>query len=153
MIPSRGQEMEKSGFGSLWYVSPWNAMDEAVPKRRIVIDDTTLRDGEHQARGVFDNAQKIDIAAALDAMAVDRIEAGMVTSSEEAERIGTIVARRKRAEILAIVRARPKDAMIAVSSGVNGVGVILFSNEQYRRIFGWTSEARSSRLKLSARRD
>ena len=123
-------------------------MDEAAPKRRIVVHDTTLRGSEQQAGVVFDNAQKIDIAAALDAMGVDRIEAGMVTSSEDAERIGTIVARRKRAEIWAIVRARPDDAMIAVGSGVNGVGVILFSNDQRRRIFGWTlDEAIGSAVK------
>jgi isopropylmalate/homocitrate/citramalate synthase len=141
MKPPKDPGMEQSGFGPSWYVSPWNVAGEAVRDRRIVVHDTTLRDGEQQAGVVFDEGQRIDIAAALDIMGVDRIEAGMVTSSREAARIAAFVRRRRRAEIWAIVRARSEDAKIVADTGVNGVGVILFSNVQHQRIFGWTLEA------------
>jgi isopropylmalate/homocitrate/citramalate synthase len=131
-------KMVESGFGPLWYVSPWNAVGDARGGRRIVLHDTTLRDGEQQAGIVFVNDQKVAIATALDRMGVDRIEAGMIVSQDDSASIRTIVSNRKQAEIWSIVRSRREEAKIAVGSGVDGVGVIIFSNEQHRRIFGLT---------------
>ena len=90
---------------------------------------------------IFTAKEKIEIAAALDRMGVDRIEAGMVAvSAEDREAIRAIVSSKPQAEIWTIARSVPKDIELALECGVDGVGVILLGNEQYCRIFRWELE-------------
>ena len=54
----------------------YHARESAVMKERLYLYDTTLRDGQ-QTQGVqFSIAEKLRIAAALDALGVDYIEGG-----------------------------------------------------------------------------
>jgi isopropylmalate/homocitrate/citramalate synthase len=134
--------MHSKEFGPAWYVSPWNFPARDVEGPKIIVHDTTLRDGEQQAGVAFSIEQKIEIAAALDAMGVDRIEAGMVAVSEDdRQAVRRIAAAKSRAEIWTVVRSLPTDVDMAVDCGVSGTGVILLGNEQYCRIFGWTLDA------------
>ncbi|MCK4648529.1 homoaconitate hydratase, partial [bacterium] len=48
-------------------------------KGKVIIDDTTLRDGEQSAGVVFANQEKIRIAKLLDEIGVQQIEAGIPT--------------------------------------------------------------------------
>lgn len=133
------------GYGEQWFVSPYNfgggADADPVRGSRFVIHDTTLRDGEQQAGVVFTVADKVEIAAALDRLGVDRIEAGMVAVSEDdRDAIRTIVGAGHKAEIWTIARSVEKDVHYALESGVAGTGVIILANEQYCSIFRWTVE-------------
>jgi homocitrate synthase NifV len=76
--------------------------------------DTTLRDGE-QAPGVaFTPAQKQDIARALDAIGVQRIEAGTpVMGGSEAEAIRALTDAGLRADIVGWCRADHRDLQAA----------------------------------------
>ncbi len=123
-------------------MSPWNFRPSAASNaRQLIIHDVTLRDGEQQAGVIFTAKEKIEIAAALDRMGVNRIEAGMVAvSAEDREAIRAIVSSKPRAEIWTIARSVPKDIELALECGVDGVGVILLGNEQYCRIFSWELE-------------
>ena len=129
-------------YGPAWFVSPWNFRPNAASNpRKLVIHDVTLRDGEQQAGVIFTAKEKIEIAAALDRMGVDRIEAGMVAvSAEDREAIRAIVSSKPQAEIWTIARSVPKDIELALECNVDGVGVILLGNEQYCRIFRWELE-------------
>ena len=81
--------------------------------------DTTLRDGEQTVGVVLDPAQKLEIARALDALGVDRIEAGFPrVSADDAEAIRLILAADLRAEIWGFSRAVKGDVDALVELGV-----------------------------------
>src|SRR5271168_3578160 len=70
-----------------WWVSPYDFIPEVRAKfdlpDRVTIHDATLRDGEQTPGVVFSVADKVAIAAKLDEVGVDRIEAGMPAVSEQ----------------------------------------------------------------------
>jgi 2-isopropylmalate synthase len=72
---------------------------------KIIIFDTTLRDGEQSAGVSFSKQDKIEIAEALDAMGVDVIEAGFpATSTAEREAVAAVATRVRRATVCALAR-------------------------------------------------
>jgi 2-isopropylmalate synthase len=77
---------------------------------RLVIFDTTLRDGE-QAPGFSMRAdQKLRMARAIDALGVDVLEAGFpIASDDDAEAVRRIAADLERPVIAALARCRPGD--------------------------------------------
>lgn len=109
-----------------WWTSPFNFLPEvragfSLPGR-VKIHDATLRDGEQTPGVCFRKEEKIRIAAMLDAIGVDRIEAGMpAVSGEDAEAVKAIVRNTHRAEVFAFVRAMEKDIEQARECGVKGV--------------------------------
>ncbi len=84
---------------------------------KIIIFDTTLRDGE-QAPGASLNAkEKLEIAQALVRLGVDVIEAGFPISSEgDFEAVKLVAAKIKGASICALARAIKKDIDVAHNS-------------------------------------
>jgi isopropylmalate/homocitrate/citramalate synthase len=81
--------------------------------------DTTLRDGEQTVGVVLSPADKLEIARALDAAGVDRIEAGFPRVSEDdAEAIRLIADAGLRAEVWGFSRAVPADVEALVELGV-----------------------------------
>ena len=53
-----------------------------IDKDRVLIFDTTLRDGEQSPGATMSHDEKLEIAALLDEMGVDIIEAGFPIASE-----------------------------------------------------------------------
>src|SRR6195952_3111738 len=73
---------------------------------RIVIFDTTLRDGEQCPGATMTFEDKLEVAALLDAMGVDIIEAGFPIASEgDFEAVSAIAKATKRATIAGLARA------------------------------------------------
>jgi 2-isopropylmalate synthase len=80
----------------------------------VVVFDTTLRDGEQAAGVCFSAADKVEIAARLDAMRVDVIEAGFpVNSAEEAQAVSRVAEVVQEARVCALARAVPRDVAVA----------------------------------------
>ena len=79
-------------------------------KNRVVIFDTTLRDGEQSPGATMSHAEKLEIAALLDEMGVDIIEAGFPIASEgDFAAVSEIAKNAKNAVICGLARASFKD--------------------------------------------
>src|SRR6056297_1158575 len=79
-------------------------------KDKVVIFDTTLRDGEQSPGATMTHEEKLEIAGLLDEMGVDIIEAGFPIASEgDFRAVSEIAKQAKDATICGLARANPKD--------------------------------------------
>src|SRR5438477_5990827 len=77
---------------------------------RVVVFDTTLRDGEQAPGYTLDVPGKVTMARALDALGVDIIEAGFpIASPADSEAVRQIALSVRRPVIAALCRTRPQD--------------------------------------------
>ncbi len=80
------------------------------PHDRVRIFDTTLRDGEQSPGAAMNLEQKLEVAALLDEMGVDIIEAGFpIASNGDFEAVNEISRRTKNAIVCGLARAGFKD--------------------------------------------
>ena len=85
-------------------------MSESPVPARVVIFDTTLRDGEQAPGFSLDVPAKLTLARALDALGVDIIEAGFpIASAADSEAVRQIAREVRRPTIAALARARTQD--------------------------------------------
>src|SRR3954469_22891167 len=81
----------------------------ATPER-VIVFDTTLRDGEQAPGFSMDVPAKLAMARALDALGVDILEAGFpIASPADSEAVRQIAASVRRPVIAALARTRPQD--------------------------------------------
>ena len=79
-------------------------------KDRVIIFDTTLRDGEQCPGASMSFEEKLEVAELLDEMGVDVIEAGFpIASIGDFESVAEIARRTKTATIAGLARAIPAD--------------------------------------------
>jgi 2-isopropylmalate synthase len=79
-------------------------------RERVVVFDTTLRDGEQAAGVCFSKSAKVEIAGLLDGMGVDVIEAGFPAASPgEHESVRAVAESVKRARVCGLSRAIPAE--------------------------------------------
>ena len=92
---------------------------EPQPRATIGLYDTTLRDGEQTVGVVLSPEDKLEIARALDAAGVDRIEAGFPRVSEDdARAISLILEAELDAEVWGFSRAVGGDVAALVELGL-----------------------------------
>ena len=81
-----------------------------MTKDRVLIFDTTLRDGEQSPGATMTHNEKLEIAEMLDDMGVDIIEAGFPIASEgDFKAVSEIASRSKNSVICGLARANAKD--------------------------------------------
>ena len=81
-----------------------------MTKDRVVIFDTTLRDGEQSPGATMTHAEKLEIAGLLDEMGVDIIEAGFPIASEgDFAAVSEIAKQTENAVICGLARAQLGD--------------------------------------------
>jgi 2-isopropylmalate synthase len=79
-------------------------------KDRVIIFDTTLRDGEQSPGATMTHEEKLEVAALLDEMGVDVIEAGFpIASDGDFAAVNEIAKRTKNAVVCGLARAAFKD--------------------------------------------
>lgn len=77
---------------------------------RVIIFDTTLRDGEQSPGASMNTAEKLRLAVQLEKLGVDVIEAGFPAASEgDQEAVAAIAAKMKRVQVCGLARATRHD--------------------------------------------
>src|SRR6201993_1146196 len=77
---------------------------------RLILFDTTLRDGEQSPGASMNLAEKLEVAHALEELGVDIIEAGFPIASPGACEAAQAIARQGRGPIIAgLARCNPED--------------------------------------------
>ncbi len=129
-----------------WWVSPANFAEEVRSQfelpARVEIHDATLRDGEQTPGVVFRKEDKIRIAQALDAVGVERIEAGMpAVSDEDFAALKAIAKLGLKSRIYTFARAVNVDIDKAVECGAHGVIIeVPIGYPKLKYQFKWTWE-------------
>jgi 2-isopropylmalate synthase len=89
---------------------PGKAEPVKSEKDRVIIFDTTLRDGEQCPGATMTHEEKLEVAALLDEMGVDVIEAGFpIASDGDFAAVNEIAKRTKNAVVCGLARAAFKD--------------------------------------------
>src|SRR6266581_762089 len=113
--------MSHATNSDIW-VSELNARPEiraAFPRSTVRFYDTTLRDGEQTVGVVLSPEQKLEIARKLDALGINRIEAGFPrVSADDAEAIQLMLKAGLRAELWGFSRAVRADLEELVRLGL-----------------------------------
>ncbi|OGR34486.1 MAG: homocitrate synthase [Desulfuromonadales bacterium GWD2_61_12] len=98
----------------------------------IVIDDTTLRDGEQTAGVVFSLQEKIEIARMLDEIGVGEIECGIpAMGKEEQASVRALVDLGLKARLITWNRAVIQDIQASLDAGVGAVDISLSVSDQH----------------------
>ncbi len=85
-------------------------MTDTSTQPRVLIFDTTLRDGEQSPGATMSHSEKLDIATLLDDMGVDIIEAGFpIASDGDFEAVSGIAKIAQNAQVCGLARANYKD--------------------------------------------
>jgi 2-isopropylmalate synthase len=123
-----------------------------MDKDRVIIFDTTLRDGEQAAGGTLNVQEKLEIARQLEKLGVDVIEAGFpVTSPGDFEAV-TLIAREIRTPVICVLTHAVLDAVDQSWEAVKGarqprIHIVLSSSDIH--LFYQLRKTRDEILKMS----
>ncbi len=119
----------------------------SVPGRpQIIIDDTTLRDGEQTAGVVFSLEEKIRIARMLDEVGVGELECGIpAMGREEQKSVRALVDLGLNARLLTWNRAVIADIQASIDCGIRAVDISLSVSDihierKLRKSRAWVKE-------------
>ena len=115
-------------------VSPYNALPQSKLPEKIVIYDSTLRDGEQMPGVRFTPEQKVEIATKLSEIGVPQIEAGYpAVSDQEMKAVKLIAALGLNSEILCLARTTREDIDAAADCDADMVLLFIATSDLHLR--------------------
>jgi methanogen homocitrate synthase len=115
-------------------LSPFNRLTNRSLPEKVVVYDSTLRDGEQMPGVRFSLEQKISIARKLDEVGVHQIEAGFPAVSEtERSSVKAVAGLGLDAEILCLARTLEQDIDAAVQCDVDLVLLFIATSDLHLR--------------------
>ncbi len=115
-------------------VSPYNAASRVKLPEKIVVYDSTLRDGEQMPGVHFTTEQKLVIAQKLAETGVHQIEAGFpAVSDQEREAVKAVVGLGLESEILCLARTTQSDIDAAADCDVDMVLLFVATSDLHLR--------------------
>ncbi len=115
-------------------VSPYNSLPQVKLPEKIVIYDSTLRDGEQMPGVRFTPEQKVEIATRLSEIGVPQIEAGYpAVSDQEMKAVKMVAELGLDSEILCLSRTTREDIDAAADSGVDMVLLFIATSDLHLR--------------------
>ncbi len=115
-------------------VSPYNAASRVKLPEKIVVYDSTLRDGEQMPGVHFTIEQKVTIAQRLAEAGVHQIEAGFpAVSEQEMEAVKAVVGLGLESEILCLARTTQGDIDAAADCDVDTVLLFVATSDLHLR--------------------
>jgi isopropylmalate/homocitrate/citramalate synthase len=105
-----------------------------IPRGKVTIYDSTLREGEQMPGVRFTPEQKLEIAKMLIEAGVQQIEAGFAAvSAEECQAIRSIASAKGGAEILSLARAKKEDIDAAMRCDVDMVLIFIATSDLHMK--------------------
>ena len=105
-----------------------------IPRGKVTIYDSTLREGEQMPGVRFTPEHKLEIAKMLIEAGVPQIEAGFAAvSAEECQAIRSIASLKGGAEILSLSRAKKEDIDAAMSCDVDMVLIFIATSDLHMK--------------------
>ena len=103
-----------------------------MPTKTVVIDDTTLRDGEQSAGVAFSLAEKMAIAREFDRLGVPELEVGIpAMGAEEREAIRAIAYMKLNADLVVWCRMCDADLGLCAETGADIVDISMPVSDQH----------------------
>lgn len=116
--------------------------------RQVLLHDVTLRDGEQTPGVVFDTPRRVRIARALDALGVQRIEAGFpLISPDDREGVTAVAHAGLTAEVWGFGRCLPGDVQVNAECGVRRMTLEISISDQKIAAYGLTRERVMGRVR------
>jgi isopropylmalate/homocitrate/citramalate synthase len=113
-------------------LSPYSKKS-ACPEKKIIVYDTTLRDGEQMPGIAFKPAQKLEIAHALADAGVKEIEAGFPAVSASERKAIKDIKDTTTARILGLARCDPKDIEACAACNIDLVLLFIATSDLHLR--------------------
>ncbi|MEM4293194.1 MAG: homoaconitate hydratase [Thermoplasmata archaeon] len=111
-------------------LSPYNK--SRCKKRKVIVYDTTLRDGEQMPGIAFTKEQKLEIAHALADAGIKEIEAGYPAVSEEERAAIKEIKATTNARILGLSRCKPEDIEACAECNIDLVLLFIATSPLHR---------------------